>query len=119
MEGHERLEKVGVLHIHSTYSLDGTLSLAECHQVFRNRGYDFMAVTEHGQDLDADKMKRFVDDCLALSDQNFCVVPGLELEFYRETKKTHILAIGITNYVQLPRRRAPSTGCMIKVGWLS
>ena len=99
MDELESPEKVGVLHIHSTYSSDGTLSLAECQQVFRNRGYDFMAVTEHGQDFDAEKMKRFVEDCLSLSNQAFCVVPGLELEFYRDTKKTHILAIGITDFV--------------------
>ena len=43
----------GALHIHSQLSHDGTLTIAELASWYRGKGYQFLAMGEHAEDLAA------------------------------------------------------------------
>jgi hypothetical protein len=79
------------LHVHSTFSSDGTLSIAELAGWYRARGYAFLAMAEHAEDLDDGKLGRLVEDCARSSDERFCILPGVEFSLNHDT---HILGVG-------------------------
>jgi|WetSurMetagenome_2_1015567.scaffolds.fasta_scaffold26283_5 histidinol phosphatase-like PHP family hydrolase len=81
----------GIIHLHSTYSHDGTMSLKEIAALAREKGCRFMAVTEHAESMDADKVSKLVAECTALSDGELVVIPGLEYI----CEGMHILALGV------------------------
>ncbi len=85
----------GVIHVHSTYS-DGEMTLAALSGVFRENGYHFVCLTEHAEDLDPDRMAALVDQCRDLSDESFCLIPGLEVD---STEGLHLLGVGLSQYV--------------------
>ena len=53
----------GIIHIHTTYSYDGTLSLPDFVNLVKKRHIDFIVLTEHAEDFDDKKMQAFVNDC--------------------------------------------------------
>lgn len=84
----------GAFHIHSTFSGDGEVSLAEVKRLFEEDGFDFLAVCEHQHDMDIGKFHALQDECRRLSDNKFLVIPGIEFNCHRN----HVLGIGIRAY---------------------
>lgn len=84
----------GAFHIHSIFSGDGEISLAEVKQLFAKDGFDFVSVCEHQHDVDMAKYHALVEECHRLSDKSFLMIPGIEFNCYRN----HILGIGIDAY---------------------
>jgi hypothetical protein len=85
------MEIKGVCHVHSNYSHDGEISLAELKDYFKNKGFQFLILTEHLHDVSTEKIRQIIDDCRALSESGFKIIPGLELD----DNKKHYLIIGI------------------------
>jgi hypothetical protein len=88
----------GLLHIHTTCSYDGTVSLPDFVHLVKNRRYDFIILAEHAEDFDDKKMQILVNECSNVSDEAFLVIPGLEFNI----SGIHILGIGIENYFNEP-----------------
>jgi hypothetical protein len=86
----------GIIHIHTTYSYDGSLSLSDVIDRAKKRRYDFVMLTEHAEDFDAKKMQMLVDECTKSTNENFLVIPGLEFNMNNEI---HILGAGITTFI--------------------
>lgn len=85
----------GLIHIHTTYSYDGTLSLPDVVNLVKNKQYNFIILTEHAEDFDDKKMQTVVNECKEASDDAFLVIPGLEFNI----NGIHILGIGIEYYI--------------------
>jgi len=86
----------GLIHIHTTYSYDGTLSIPDVVNLVKPKHNDFIILTEHAEDFDDKKMQTFVDECSYMSNEAFLVIPGLEFNI----NGIHILGIGIEKYIQ-------------------
>ena len=89
------MKHIGALHLHSTYSYDGKLSLIELKQLFSKNGLSFACMTEHSDTLTAETAAAFVAECRALSDDSFVFVPGFEVPY----KNAHVLHVGATQFV--------------------
>jgi len=87
----------GLIHIHTTFSYDGTFSLPDLVNLVKNKGYDFILLSEHAEDFDVKKMQNFVDECTKYTNQDFLIIPGLEFNIKDEI---HILGIGIEKFIQ-------------------
>jgi hypothetical protein len=87
----------GVLHVHSTFS-DGEESLERVVQSVREAGMDFVAVSDHAEVFDEQRMQEYVALCDSLSHGRFLVIPGLEFALKGGT--IHILGYGITRRVR-------------------
>ena len=85
----------GAIHIHSTYS-DGEFTLAQLREVYLEAGCDFLCVTDHAEAFDRAKLKAYVDECRALSDDRFRLIAGLE---YTCDNRMHVLGYGVTSLV--------------------
>jgi hypothetical protein len=94
----------GVAHIHSTYSFDGKLALAEVARTFRDKGMDFVLMAEHIEQLELPRIREFIAECRSLTTDKFLLVPGLEIE------DLNILLYGTyavepySNYLELARQ---------------
>jgi hypothetical protein len=86
----------GLIHIHTTYSFDGTLSLTDFVNLAKANRYDFIILTEHAEDFDDKKMQIVLDECKSATDEDFLVIPGLEFNMNNEI---HILGIGIGKHI--------------------
>ncbi len=82
----------GALHVHSNLSHDGRMSVAEVAAFYRCRGYHFVAMGDHSQDMDAAKVRAQVADCAAHSDERFLMIAGIEYTCRQEGM--HILGVG-------------------------
>jgi hypothetical protein len=71
----------GIYHAHSRYSHDGHMSFAELRAAFVARGYDFVIMTEHAEDLTPESYRSFYESCVRESDTSFLFVPGLEVPY--------------------------------------
>ncbi len=80
----------GAIHMHSAFSHDGTLTVAGLATWYRRKNYQFIAITEHAEDLDDGKMQELREQCDANSGDQFCIIPGAEFSF----STFHILGIG-------------------------
>jgi hypothetical protein len=83
----------GALHVHSTLSGDGTMTIAELRRWYRGHGYQFIALTEHAEDLDEAGVERLEAESQANSDEWFRVIPGLE---FSADPTLHLLGLGVT-----------------------
>jgi predicted metal-dependent phosphoesterase TrpH len=88
----------GVVHIHSRFSYDGSLSLDELRKTFMGQGLQFACMTEHTDALTAEDAQRFIAACRAASDERFMFIPGFEAPYLG----THVLAIGARAYYDGP-----------------
>lgn len=88
----------GALHVHSTLSRDGTMTIAELARYYKGKGYQFLAMGEHAEDLDEAKVQALRDQSIQNSDDQFCVIPGIE---FAVTRQIHIVGIGIVNLIHL------------------
>lgn len=86
-----KMQIKGVCHVHSKYSHDGEIPLAELKEYFKQKGFQFLLLTEHLQDVSEQKIQQIIDDCRSLSDSEFILIPGLELD----DNNKHFLIIGI------------------------
>ncbi len=84
----------GIIHVHSTHSYDGKLSLPELKSLLRANGLSFACMTEHTDRLTKEAADSFVAECRALSDETFLFLPGFEVPY----KKAHVLHIGATDF---------------------
>lgn len=85
----------GVIHMHSTHSYDGKMSLSELKQLLMSQGISFACMTEHTDTLTPEKAQAFVSECRDLSDDQFVFVPGFEVPY----QNAHILHIGATECI--------------------
>lgn len=85
----------GIIHAHSTYS-DGEYTLSELRAVLSAAGCSFVCMTEHAEFFDVDKLRAYVNECAALSDDKFLFIPGLE---YNCERRMHVLGYGVTTLV--------------------
>ena len=88
----------GVLHVHSVFS-DGEESLERIVQTFRDAGMHFLAVSDHAEIFDDERMRQYVALCASVSNGQFLVIPGLE--FALKGGSIHILGYGITRRVRV------------------
>ena len=88
----------GAVHVHSTLSRDGTLTIAELARYFKGKGYHFLAMGEHAEDLNAEKIQTLRSESAANSDKHFCVIPGIE---FAVTRQIHIVGFGVLNLIPL------------------
>ncbi|HEX2056702.1 MAG TPA: hypothetical protein VHF07_09420 [Nitrospiraceae bacterium] len=84
----------GAFHLHSTFSRDGEVSLADIKRMFMGDGFHFVALAEHQHDMDQSSFDALVAECRGLSDPGFLMIPGIEFNCYRN----HILGLGIAAY---------------------
>ncbi|MEK7639439.1 MAG: hypothetical protein AAB388_04735 [Patescibacteria group bacterium] len=85
----------GALHVHSTHSYDGKLSLSELKSLFASHGLSFACMTEHTDTLTPEAAALFVAECRRLSDETFVFVPGFEVPY----EDTHVLHIGTDVFI--------------------
>lgn len=83
----------GALHVHSTLSHDGTMTIAELAEWYRDRAYQFIALGEHSQDLSEEKVECLNRLSAENSDGQFCILPGIEFSC---REGIHIFAPGTT-----------------------
>jgi predicted metal-dependent phosphoesterase TrpH len=84
------MEIKGIIHVHSTYSYDGKLSLSELRELLLEKGMSFCFVTEHTDFLTTEQAQLFVQECKALSGSQFVFIPGFEVPY----KNAHVLLLG-------------------------
>ncbi|MDI6785989.1 MAG: PHP domain-containing protein [bacterium] len=87
----------GLFHIHSNYSYDGELSLKEIVLLAEKYNCKFVVLNEHINKLTQEKYKELLSYCQQLSNENFCLMPGIE--FTCCNNKVHILALGIKDII--------------------
>jgi len=87
----------GVLHAHTNLSHDGTLNLKELRSFFKFRGFDFLCLTDHSQDLNNYQYQELKRTSHELSDNDFVLIPGIE---YSCDGEVHIMGIGIGNMTE-------------------
>ena len=80
------------LHVHSTYS-DGEFTLPALKQLFLDDGCSVVGITDHDDHFTPPKLADYINECAALSDENFLFLCGLE---YRCEQEMHILGYGST-----------------------
>ncbi len=83
----------GALHIHSSISYDGIMSVEELSFFFRKKKFDFVLITEHSQDVSKAVMNKLIDKCKRSSSSGFLMIPGLEFSC---RDGLHILGLGIS-----------------------
>ncbi len=76
----------GNIHTHSTFS-DGTRSLEQLVELYKDGGYDFLSVTDHS----------LVIDIRGINEPDFLLIPGEEICIGRSQADTnyHIVALGV------------------------
>ena len=72
----------GTVHAHSTNSYDGTMSYPQLREFFHARGFAFVCMTEHIEELGQADIDRIVVDCRRHSDERFLFVPGIEMDCF-------------------------------------
>jgi hypothetical protein len=86
----------GALHMHSTLSHDGTMTVSELVDWYKVRGYDFIAIGEHSQDMDDRKIRLLVEAAAEHSHGQFLVIPGIEFSC---NEGIHMLGLGVTDLI--------------------
>ena len=74
----------GAFHLHSQYSYDGRIPLAEMASFLKSKGYSFGLMSEHNYHrsekryLCREELSNFIRECQSLSSPEFLLIPGLE-----------------------------------------
>ena len=92
-------QRVGVLHIHSTFSRDGRDTVAELRALAAERGISFVGLTDHAEDLDREQFEELRRECARHSDQQVQLIPGLEFRF-EGYPGLHLLALGLERWIE-------------------
>jgi hypothetical protein len=85
------------LHVHSTLSRDGTMSVAELAAWYRGKAYHFVAMGEHAEDMTEAKTRALVEECAAHSTPQLLMIPGIE---FACNSHIHILGIGVEQLIK-------------------
>lgn len=85
----------GILHIHSSYSRDGDMSLVEIKNYCRRRSLSFACITDHAEDLTQSDMTSLTEECDSLCEAGFVMIPGLEFAL---ENGFHLLAVGMRSH---------------------
>jgi len=87
-----------IIHMHSIYSYDGTLTLKEIKTELLKYNISICFMTEHAhKGMTEEKYDTFVDECNTLSDANFKMIPGLE---YNSADGPHVLVPNLYSFFQ-------------------
>ncbi|MCL5105166.1 MAG: ATP-grasp domain-containing protein [Armatimonadetes bacterium] len=81
----------GIMHVHSDYSVDGSLTISEIRDYCLGSGLAFACITDHAEDVSPVQFERLVRECEDASDDLFDALPGLEFP----VGKAHVLALGL------------------------
>lgn len=90
--------RVGAIHVHSDYSRDGRDSLERLREFALERGIAFVALTDHAEDIGADRFDDYLTHCRTVSDSHVSLIPGLEYRF-DGFPGMHLLALGLTRWI--------------------
>jgi hypothetical protein len=82
-----------LVHAHTSYSWDGTLSPARVAEEARRRGFAAVLVADHFESLDPERFSRLVEDCRMATAAT--IVPGIE----RSWDGYHVCAFGLFEWV--------------------
>jgi hypothetical protein len=74
------------------------MTIAELARYFKQKGYQFLAMGEHAEDLDPTKVQVLREQSAANTDNEFCVIAGIE---FAVTSQIHIVGIGVVNLISL------------------
>lgn len=86
------MPRTGLVHAHSTFSSDGLQDLEHLAADARRLGFDFLVMTDHAEEFEADAARRFVRECARVSDERFLAIPGFEFSCAGDL---HLLGLGI------------------------
>jgi hypothetical protein len=84
----------GIVHNHSACSKEGCYPLSTLRQRWASQ-LDFAAMTEHAERTTAQAYAEYVQECEALSDEQFRFIPGLEVA----TESGDMLLLGCRTYI--------------------
>src|SRR5687768_3658683 len=90
--------RVGVIHVHSSYSHDCLDSPEQLRSFALERGIAFVGLTDHAEDFAPDRFDEYVRHCQTVSDGEVSLVPGLEYRF-DGFPGMHLLALGLTQWI--------------------
>lgn len=93
----------GALHVHSTLSRDGTLTIGELVSWYRQRRYQFVALGEHAEDLDEGKAGSLRQLAKENTESGFCMIAGIEYVCHGDV---HIFGMGAAHLIA---ERSPLT----------
>jgi len=96
-----------LLHVHSSFSYDSRMKLADIVAKAKQHGYRVVLMSEHNNGMTPAVMEAFVRQCDELSDDQLLVIPGLELAF--DHNRVHLLAYGVRMYLD-----STHVGCTFK-----
>jgi hypothetical protein len=89
---------VGVVHVHTDYSHDGTDSVERLREFALERGISFIGLTDHAEDLSAGQYEELAARSRAVSDNRVSMIPGLEYRFPGYSG-LHLLALGLSHRI--------------------
>jgi PHP domain len=69
-----------LVHVHSTCSFDGRLTLAEIVDLAIAHGFRAVFLTEHIESCSSSDLQQLIEDCRRLSGPACLLIPGLEIE---------------------------------------
>jgi hypothetical protein len=95
----------GVAHVHSTFSFDGKVELRDVRSFFEQKGFDFVMMSEHIEELDLERIREFIDACNRHSSDDCLLIPGIEID------ALHILIFGIQKPDSFPDNLAFTQMC--------
>jgi hypothetical protein len=90
--------RVGVIHVHSSYSHDCCDSLERLREFALARRIAFVGLTDHAEDFAPEQFDAYVRHCRSVSDVRVLIVPGLEYRF-DGFPGMHLLALGLTRWM--------------------
>lgn len=96
-----------LLHVHSSFSYDSRMDLADIVRTARRHGCRAVLMSEHNNRMTPEDVAAFVRRCDELSDERLLVIPGLELAF--DANRVHLLAYGVRSYID-----SLSPGCTFR-----
>ncbi len=91
--------EAGVVHVHSDYSHDGLDSLEQLRAFAVRRGIAFVGLTDHAEDFDPPRFRRYLEHCREVSAGGPSLLPGLEFRFASHPG-LHLLALGLTEWIE-------------------
>jgi len=73
------------------------MTIAELARGYRSRSFQFIAIGEHSQDLNEEKVQALIQQSSENSDASFCIIPGIEFSCDGDV---HIFAPGTTRLIR-------------------
>jgi hypothetical protein len=90
----KRLELRGAIHLHTNLSYDSTILLEELISFLKEKKYDFVAITEHSQNINEKVMNKLDKSIVTSSTSDLLIILGIEFACHQ---MIHILGLGVTN----------------------